>query len=343
LPFIDTAIIMFNKEFYGQLKPYTTRYKKKSFLQLFDSVVPYFLIVALMSWLLVHGVSYFIVFPLAILAAGFMVRIFIVFHDCVHGSFSGSQLECSILGHICGIITFTAYYPWQHSHILHHMSSSNLQKRGDGDVWMMTLDEYNESSFTKRLIYRLYRNPVFLFVVVPVFKFFILNRIPESYKWNKYLFSQMITTSGIVLIAVGASFVIGFTNYLLIQVPIMAIGGGTGLWLFYIQHQFEDSFWTKTSEWNPVEASMQGSSYYKLPGLLRWFTGNIGFHHIHHLLPNIPNYNLQKCYNEVEDMRHATTITFWRSFRAMALKLYDEKSQRLVSFRTSRKLMKNYS
>jgi len=331
---------MFNNELYGQLKVYTTRYKTKSVMQLINSVLPYLLIVALMSWLLLHGFSYLIVLPLAVIAAGFMIRIFIVFHDCVHDSFSASRLVCSIVGHFCGIITFTAFYPWQRSHILHHMSTSNLQKRGVGDVWMMTLQEYNDSSFIKKIIYRLYRNPFFLFVMVPVFKFFILNRIPESYKWNRFLFSQLITTAGIVLMAVAASFTIGFTNYLLIQVPIMAIGGGAGIWLFYIQHQFENSYWTNNSDWDPLKASMQGASYYKLPGLLRWFTGNIGFHHIHHLLPNIPNYNLKKCYNEVEDVRHVNIITLWKSFHAMALKLYDEKSQKLISFRKSRQLNK---
>jgi acyl-lipid omega-6 desaturase (Delta-12 desaturase) len=341
LPVNKTAFIMFNKELYGQLKIYTTRYKLKSIMQLINSVLPFFGIVALMSWLLVNDYSYFWVLPLAAFAAGFMVRIFIIFHDCVHGSFSGSRLLSSIVGHFCGILTFTAYYPWQYAHIKHHMTTSNLQKRGTGDVWMMTLQEYQVAPFLKKLIYRIYRNPVFLFGLVPVIKFFILNRIPTTYKWDKYLLSEVITTGGIIALAVLASYTIGFTNYLLIQLPIMAIGGGAGIWLFFVQHQFEDSYWAKTEDWDLVKASMQGASYYKLPGLLRWFTGNIGYHHIHHLLPNIPNYNLRKCYDEVEEVRQTTVIGIRKSLRSMALKLYDENTQKIVSFRKARQMTRS--
>jgi omega-6 fatty acid desaturase (delta-12 desaturase) len=331
---------MFNSELYSQLKVYTHRQKKKSLMQLINSVGPYLLIVALMSWLLVHGYSWFFVLLLAVPAAGFMVRIFIVFHDCVHGSYYASRLICRIVGHVCGILTFTAFFPWQRAHIKHHATTSNLQKRGSGDVWMMTLQEYNIAPLYKRLLYRLYRNPIFLFGVVPVFKFFILQRIPSAYKWDKNLLSEAITTGGVVLIALVASFTIGFKNYLLIQVPIMAIGGGAGLWLFFVQHQFEDSYWASTADWDPTKASLKGASYYKLPGLLRWFTGNIGFHHIHHLMPNIPNYNLRKCHKEVEDVQDVNVITIWKSFHSMALKLYDEKSKKLVTYRKAKQLSK---
>lgn len=332
---------MYKKEIYELLKKHSVKSNTKSIIQIINTVIPYFAIIASMIWLLLNGYSYFIVLALGVVAAGFLVRIFIIFHDCTHGSFFKSKLWCRIVGHFCGILTFTAFFEWQHAHNHHHGTTSNLQKRGYGDMWMMTTQEYYAASTLKKLWYRLYRNPIFLFIIAPPFKFFILNRIPATFKWDKYLLSQLITSSGIALIIILASYTIGFKNYLLIQVPVMSIAGTFGIWLFFIQHQFEDAYWANTDDRDTFRASMEGSSYYKLPALFRWFSGNIGYHHIHHLLANIPNYNLRKCYNEIEDLHKVNIITIRKSLRSMILKLYDEDTKKLVSYKRSRELLKS--
>lgn len=333
---------MSKPEFYSKLIKYAAISNSKSIIQLINTIIPYFTIFAFMSWLVVNDYPYWIVLLLAIIEAGYMARLFIIFHDCTHNTFFRSKTTCRIFGHISGVITFTAFYDWKHAHMIHHASSSNLDRRGTGDMWTMTLKEYEASSKIKKLWYHLFRNPFFLFIIAPAFKFLILNRIPNTYKWNKELVSQLITTGVIILIIIAAGMTIGLKNYFLVQVPIIWIGGSAGLWLFYIQHQFKGAYWSRNNEWDPFKAALDGASFYKLPGLLRWFTGNIGYHHIHHLLPNIPNYNLRKCYNEVIEVQKSMPITLRTGFNSFSLKLYDEDSKQLVSFRSARNRIRNH-
>lgn len=327
-------------ELYTELRKYTNVNNKKSVIQLINSIVPYLGIIVLMYWLLANNYSYWIILPLAIINAGFLARIFIIFHDCTHGAFFKSRRLCHIVGHVCGILAFTAFRDWRYAHLLHHATSSNLDKRGHGDIKMMTLKEYYASSKLKKYIYRLYRNPFFLFIIAPPFKFIILNRIPNQFKWNKNLVSQIITTGALLLIFAIAWKTIGIRNYFLIQIPIISTAGSIGIWLFYVQHQFQNAYWSRTNDWDPLKAAMHGASFYNLPPVLRWFTGSIGYHHIHHLLPNIPNYNLKKCYDGIEEVRKVNQLTLRTGFRSFFLKLYNEESHKLISFREASELMR---
>ncbi|OFX45346.1 MAG: hypothetical protein A2046_00025 [Bacteroidetes bacterium GWA2_30_7] len=327
-------------EIYQSLRTFAVADNKKSIIQLTNTLLPYFTIMAIMYWLLKNEYPYWIVILLAIINAGFMARTFIIFHDCTHGSFFKSRKLCKVIGYFCGIIVFTPFSDWQYSHKIHHATTSNLDKRGVGDLWMMTVNEYNSSSKFKKFIYRLYRNPIFLFIIIPAIKFILVQRIPNSFRRNKKLCSHIITTSAIIIIIFVAWLTIGLKNYILIQLPIMIIGGGTGIFLFYIQHQFKGSYWSRDKEWDPFKASMDGASFYNLPILLRWFTGNIGFHHIHHLHPGIPNYKLKKCNDEISVLQNAHELTLVESFRCSFLKLYDEGSNKMVTFKQAKEAAK---
>jgi acyl-lipid omega-6 desaturase (Delta-12 desaturase) len=318
-------------QWFIKLKNYEGANLNKSILQIFSSIVPFFALLAGMYLLIKNGYPYWTVLILALFAAGFHVRIFIIFHDCVHYSFFRSRLACDIMGHITGILTFTAFYDWQRSHVIHHGTVGNLEKRGIGDVWTMTVAEYKSAGKGKRLRYRLFRHPVFLFIIAPILLFLISNRIPKKNRRKKELFSIIFTNIMILLVILAVSFTIGFKYYLAIQLPVIVIAAISGVWLFYIQHQFENPYWANNSEWDPTKAAMAGSSYYKLPGILRWFSGNIGFHHIHHLRPRIPNYLLRNCYKNIAELQDIKPITLWHSFNLMFLQLLDEKSGKLVS------------
>ena len=327
-------------EFYKSLRTFAQPDNKKSIIQLANTIIPYLFIFALMCWLLKNEYSYWLVFLLAIINAGFLIRSFIIFHDCTHRSFLKSRTLCKIIGHFCGLFTFTPFHEWQYAHKKHHATSSNLDKRGLGAIWLMTVNEYYSSSKSIKFWYRLYRNPVFLFIVAPVFEFILIQRIPRKFKWNKEMFSHIITTGMMVIIIILARMTIGIKIFLLVQLPIICIGGSAGIFLFYTQHQFPNSYWSRDNEWDPFKASMDGASFYKLPGLLRWFTGSIGYHHVHHLHPAIPNYNLKRCYDEVTDIQKTTPLTFTAAFRNIFLKLYDEETKELVTYRKAKELVK---
>jgi omega-6 fatty acid desaturase (delta-12 desaturase) len=299
--------------------------------QIANTLVPYAAL-----WYLMHlclAVSWWLVIPLAALAGAFLVRIFIIFHDCGHGSFFKSKGANDAVGFISGILTFTPYYHWRWEHAIHHGSAGDLDRRGTGDVWTLTVQEYLESSRWKRFAYRLARNPIVLFIIAPLFQFVIRQRFASSKASKRERHSVYAMNLGILAMAGALSLVFAVKAYIIIQLMVLMVAAGAGVWLFYVQHQFEGVYWERAGEWDYTAAALQGSSFYKLPRVLQWFSGNIGFHHIHHLSSRIPNYNLEKCHWAHPLFQQVKPITFFSSLRSLTFRLWDEKLKRLVSFR----------
>jgi len=321
-------------EWREKLKPYAIANYKKAWLQILNTVVPYIALLGIMAVGIVFRVPYILILLLSIPTGAFMVRVFILFHDCTHLSFFKTKRANQVMGHFLSILTFTPYINWQYEHNKHHGAVGNLDKRGIGDVWTMTVEEYLGSSKLKRLQYRIYRNPVFLFFIAPFILFGILNRFPnKNTKSKEDFFSLVFTNAGILTIALITSFTLGLKTYLLIQLPVLFFASIMGVWLFFVQHQFEEVYWQRHQEWDFVRAALEGSSFYKLPLVLDWMTGHIGYHHIHHLNPRIPNYNLRACYRALNDFKGSKTITLFSSFKMALLNLYDEKTGHLVRIR----------
>ena len=277
--------------------------------------------------------SYLITLFLILIASGILVIIFIIFHDCGHGSFFKSKKVNNIVGIICGILAYTPYHKWHSQHLAHHATTVNLDKRGIGDVWTMTVNEYLNSTKWKRFIYRSFRNPFIMFTVGPLFMILVQNRFSKKNMTSQERWNIYFTNIVLLLMATGMSFLIGLKAFLLIQVPLILIAHTIGLWLFYIQHQFEDVSWDRTGSWDYKTAAIEGSSFLKLPVILQWFTGNIGFHHVHHLSPRIPNYNLARCQNENDLFKDVKPITLLSTFKALNLSLWDEANGQLIRFR----------
>ena len=278
-------------------------------------------------------ISYLITLFLTLIASGLLVRIFIIFHDCGHGSFFKSKKVNNIVGIICGILAYTPYYKWHSQHSGHHATTVNLDKRGIGDVWTMTVNEYLDSSKWKRFFYRSFRNPFIMFTLGPLYMIIVQNRFSKKSMTPKERRNVYFTNIVLSLMAMGMILLIGLKAYLLIQIPLIVISHAIGLWLFYIQHQFEDVSWDRTTSWDYKTAAIEGSSFLKLPAILQWFTGNIGFHHVHHLSPRIPNYNLARCQYENELFKDVKPITLFSTFKALNLSLWDEANGQLIRFR----------
>ena len=310
--------------------PYENPSMWRSLWQVINSVVPYILLWYLMYLSL--EVSYWLTLLLAIMASGFLVRGFIIFHDCGHGSFLKSQKANDILGTILGVFTFTPYYYWRHDHAVHHASAGDLDRRKVGDIWMLTINEYLESSFWRRFTYRAYRNPLVLFFVGPLFLFVIKYRLALRTRDKRERHSVYRTNLAIAAVVVLLSVAIGFKAYVLIQLPITMIASSAGVWMFYVQHQFEGVYWERHDNWDYVTAAIKGSSFYKLPKVLQWFTGNIGFHHVHHLGPRIPNYLLERCHGENPTFRKIKPITVGSSLKSLTFRLWDEERHKLVGY-----------
>ena len=285
------------------------------------------------------GASYLFTLALAAIAAAPLIRIFSFFHDCCHGSFFASLWANKILGYVSGILTFTPFEDWQRSHAEHHLTLGDLDRRGVYHVWMLMLEEYLAAPLRTRLAYRLYRNPLIMFGLGPVAKFLIDNRFSTRGARKRERKSVLFTNLAILVIMGAASLTIGIKAYLLIQLPIVLIGGAFGLWLFFIQHQFEGVYFARHGEWNSVRAALEGSSYYKLPRILQWISGNIGFHHVHHIRPRIPNYNLSQCYAGVPALQVVEPLTILKSLKSLRLHLWDEKQRKLVSFKEGQRTM----
>ena len=302
----------------------------RSIWQLINTLVPYAALWVFMAFSL--KISYWLTLVGVILAGGLLVRIFIIFHDCGHGSFFKSAKANAFWGFITGILIFTPYSYWWHKHAQHHASSGDLDRRGIGDVWTMTVKEYLAASRWLRIKYRLARNPLVLFVIAPPFLFLVLHRIPHKISGPRAERSVHLTNLAVLGMVAVLVAILGVKNYLLIQLPIVWIAASAGVWLFYVQHQFEGVYWERHENWDYLTEAIQGSSFYKLPKILQWFTGNIGFHHVHHLSPKIPNYFLERCHREVTLFCDIKPITLLASFKSLVFRLWDEKGKRLVGF-----------
>jgi len=325
-------------------KEIVARYQKpavwRGFWQIVNTLVPYAALWYLMY--LAVQVSWWIAVPLAVLAGAFLVRVFIIFHDCGHGSFFKSRQANDTLGVITGMLTLTPYYHWRWEHALHHSSAGDLDRRGTGDIWTLTVQEYLESSRWRRFAYRLARNPVVLFVIAPLYLFLIKHRLPSLKANARERYSVYWTNLAALGIAVGLSWVFGIKTYLLLQSTALMVAGSAGIWLFYVQHQFEGVYWERADDWDYATAALKGSSFYKLPRVLQWFSGNIGFHHIHHLSPRIPNYHLEKCHKAEPLFQTVKPVTLFSSFKSFTFRLWDEQRHKLVGYRQLRSLQKQH-
>ncbi len=286
-------------------------------------------------WAAVHFGYWWLGLLLAIPAAGFMVRLFLIQHDCSHGAFLRHRLANDWIGRIAGVVTLTPYGLWRRTHALHHASAGNLDRRGFGDVDTLTVDEYRARSAWGRLRYRLYRHPLVMFGIGPAYLFFLQHRLPVGLMragWRPWA-STMATNLAIGLVAGGVIWLIGFKAFVLVHLPVMLLAASIGVWLFYVQHQFEATSWDRDDDWSPHAAALHGSSHYDLPAFLRWFTANIGLHHVHHLNCRIPYYRLPRVLRDHPELRDVGRVTLWQSMRCVQLVLWDEERRRLVSFK----------
>lgn len=315
---------------------YQTPHIGRSVGQLLNTLIPYALLWFVMVKCL--AVSFWLAFPLMPIAAGLLVRIFIIFHDCGHGSFFRSKKVNNFWGFVTGVLTFTPYQSWRHEHAVHHSHAGDLDHRGGGEVWTMTVSEYLSSSLWTKIKYRCARNPICLFLIGPSILFFIVHRLPLKKSSLGGRRNVLLTNLGILFLIACVSSVVGLKTYLLIQLPIMMMAASAGVWLFYVQHQFEGVYWQRHEKWDYVMEALKGSSFFKLPKILQWFTGNIGFHHIHHLSPRIPNYFLEKCYQENPMFQQIQPITLLTSLQSLKFRLWDEQNNRLVGFDYLREL-----
>jgi acyl-lipid omega-6 desaturase (Delta-12 desaturase) len=316
------------------LAPYAQPHLGRSLLNIGTSVVPYLALSALMY--LALDVSYLLVLALAIPTAGFLVRTFILFHDCTHGSLLPSKRANVWLGTALGLLVYQPFLKWRHSHAVHHATSGDLERRGEGDVPTLTVAEYHGSSWRRRLGYRLFRNPLVMFGVGPIYAMVLYPRFISRSARPRIRRSVIGTNVALLAVAGGLCWLLGWREYLLVQTPTLLLAGAAGIWLFYVQHQFEDTYWQSSEGWSYADAGLRGSSYLNLPRVLQFFSGNIGLHHVHHLNARIPNYNLQRAHDENPIFHDVPTLSLWDGLRTVRLKLWDEDRGRLVTFPEAR-------
>jgi acyl-lipid omega-6 desaturase (Delta-12 desaturase) len=317
------------------LAPYARPRPGRAVADLATSVLPYLALTVLMYMTL--GASYLLVLALAIPAAGFLVRTFIVFHDCAHGSFLPSKRANAWLGSVLGLLVFESFAKWRHTHAVHHATAGDLDRRGVGDVLTLTVAEYRASTWQARLGYRLFRNPLVMFGLGPVYGMVLHPRLVPRSARPRIRRSVIATNLALAALVGTVCLLVGWREYLLVQGPITLLAGAAGVWLFYVQHQFEDTYWQSAGDWSYADAALRGSSYLKLPKPLQFFTGNIGLHHVHHLSTRIPNYNLQRAHDENSIFHGVPTLSLWDGLRAVRLKLWDEDTRRLLTFAEARR------
>jgi omega-6 fatty acid desaturase (delta-12 desaturase) len=304
----------------------------RSLWQILNSAIPFaalwLLMLASLSW------PYWTTLLLAVPTACLLVRLFIIQHDCGHGSFFRSKVACDLVGGAIGVLTLTPYEYWKREHAIHHATSGLLDKRGHGDIDTLTVDEYRSLGAFARLRYRLYRHPLVLFGVGPAFQFLVLQRLPLNAlpTTRKGWWSVVTTNLGIAAVVTAMILLVGVKRFLLVQVPITLLASSLGVWLFYIQHQYEGTYWRRKPDWKYADAALMGSSWYDLGRVLQWFSGNIGLHHIHHLNSKIPNYRLQRCLDTNPELRNVTRLTLRSSLKCARLTLWDEAKRTLVGF-----------
>jgi omega-6 fatty acid desaturase (delta-12 desaturase) len=314
---------------------YQTPSIRRAVWQIVSTIVPLFTLLWLMHRSL--AVGYWLVLLLAVPTAGLLLRTFIIMHDCGHGSFFRSRRWNDTVGFLTGLLTLTPYVQWRHDHAIHHATSGNLERRGFGDITTLTVEEYIGLSWWGRFRYRMYRNPLVMFGLGPIW-FAIRNRwqTPGEFTQMKEIWNVHTTNVALAgLVGIGG-LTVGIKPLVLIYVPVFLISGIVGIWLFYVQHQYDEAYWERPEKWDYTTAALAGSSYLKLPRVLQWLTGNIGLHHVHHLSPKIPNYFLQRCHDEIPVLQQAPVVTLWEGLLALRLKLWDEENRQLVSFRRLR-------
>jgi len=315
------------------VKEYRRSDHKRSLMQLVST----WLLFIAVWWAMIQSLAfpYWTTLALAAVAGGLTIRLFGFFHDCVHDSFFRSPAANRWVGRFIGLVSFTPFAYWRRTHRMHHATSGNLDRRGVGDIDTITVDEYLSRSPKQRFVYRLSRNPLVLLFIGPIFLFVVKHRVPydmpRSWKkeWASVVWYNVVT----MLIIIAASSAIGFQNFIAIQLPVFFVATTVGIWLFYVQHQFHETYWARNEDWNYEDACFEGSSYLDLPQPLRWFTADIGVHHIHHLCSAIPNYLLHECMVAAADQLPSRRMTLRQSVRCSFLALWDEKQGRLISFR----------
>jgi omega-6 fatty acid desaturase (delta-12 desaturase) len=306
----------------------------RSLLDLATSVVPYLALTTLMF--LTIGDLGPVTVLLAVPTAGFLVRTFVMFHDCAHGSLLPSKSANRHLGRFLGLFVLSPFARWRHDHAVHHGSSGDLERRGVGDIVTLTVAEYEQRAWTGRLSYRLIRSPVVMFGLGPIVAMIIGPRIATKSQRPRLRHSVLGTDCVLVAMAAGLCWLVGWKDFLIVWGPSAMLAGSIGIWLFYVQHQFEAAYWRHSDDWSYTDAALRGSSYLRLPGVLQFFTGNIGLHHVHHLNARIPNYNLQRAHDETPALRDVPTLSLLDGLRAVRLKLWDEERGRLVTFTQAR-------
>ena len=314
------------------VRPFENADDRRSTVQIINTIIPLLIVVVLS--MVSYNFHWTISLVLSTIASGFLVRTFIIFHDCCHGSFFKKKKYNEVLGNITGFLTFFSYRKWRREHLIHHAGSGNIDKRGIGDIWVMTVDEYQVATKGERLKYRMYRNPIVMFILGPIFLVLVSNRCNAKDSRKKERHNTWLNNITLVLVYGSLFYFMGVSMFFVVFGPIVFFAAMAGIWLFYIQHTFEDSYFEESSEWDFVKAAIEGSSYFKLPLLLQWITGNIGYHHVHHLSPKIPNYQLANTHNNVALLHNVTTISFKKSFESLKYKLYDEQRKCFITFKT---------
>ncbi len=309
----------------------------RSIFELVVTFGPFFLLWGAALW--ATTISYWLVLPISVVTGGFLVRLFLIQHDCSHGAFFKSRPANEWLGRIIGVLTLTPFDTWKRSHLIHHGSHGNLDLRGVVDVYTLTIEEYNALSPWGQFGYRLYRHPFILFGIGPIFLFLLHHRLPIGLMraGGKYWLSTMATNVAIAAVIAAGIWAFGWLPFLVIYLSTISVGAITGVWLFYVQHQFEDTVWDSAQDWKLQEAALYGSSHYDLPLVLRWMTANIGIHHVHHLYSRIPFYRLPAVLRDHPSLADIRRITLWQSFKTARLKLWDGQRRRLVSFKDARR------
>jgi acyl-lipid omega-6 desaturase (Delta-12 desaturase) len=335
---LDAAHVV-KSDWYKALAQFQHSNNRKAVTQIVNTFIPFVGLWVLMVLAVQAGGAWlWSLPPLLLVAAGFQIRIFIMFHDCTHSSFFASRWANRLLGYVTGLINFTPFEDWRHTHLIHHATVADLERRGTGDVWTLTVAEYQAAPPLTRLAYRVLRTPLFLFGVAPFMLFVVVQRFPRKGSARREQLSVLFTDLALLVVVAVMAATVGLRTYLLIQLPLTALASALGVWFFYVQHQFVGVYWARHADWDPIRAALAGASYYRLPKVLQWFSGNIGLHHLHHLRPRIPNYYLQQGQDATPALHQVPPLTLRGSLRSLFLNLWDEANQQLVSFAALRAL-----
>lgn len=333
---IDTPTTRAAQEWLKILSKYREPNHARSWFEVGITFLPFVALWAFAWWSL--SISPWLTLLISCCNAGFLLRLFVIQHDCGHGSFFKNRTLSDWMGRVLGVLTLTPYDVWRRSHAIHHSASGNLDRRGMGDVHTLTVEEYRALSSTNRLLYRLYRHPIVLFGLGPGYLFFVQNRLPLGHHGLKYWVSAMGTNAGIIAALLVILYFGGLMPILLIFLPTTLLAATAGVWLFYVQHQFETTTWETEDDWHLHDAALHGSSHYVLPGILRWMSANIGVHHVHHLYSRIPFYRLTEVLRDHKDLAEGNRMTIRESLRNARLHLWDEKTKQLMSFARAREM-----